>query len=494
MDDLNYRDLRGIAGRHGQDQLFAFWDELDDSQRRELLSDVAQIDFDTLDRLIPTHVKQAATLSHIDGPLEPPEAYPAVPGPDERVLYSQASALGHELLKYGKVAAMVVAGGQGTRLGFDRPKGEFRISPVKDKSLFQLFAEAILATGKRYGRPVPWYVMTGPTTDAPTREYFAGQRYLGLSERDVFFFCQGVMPAVGKDGRILLDQKHRVSLSPNGHGGSLLALASSGALADMAARGIEHLSYFQVDNPLASPVDPFFIGLHARTGAEMSGISVSKADDLERVGHFVRAGGKLCVIEYSDIPEELVRAKNPDGSRRLDDGNIAIHAFSREFLERLTPSEPEAQAREKLEARNWKHETDISLPWHRAEKKVPYIDIATGRRIEPQMPNAIKLELFVFDALPLARRAIVLRQDRAECFSPVKNADGVDSPATARRDMVRRAARWLESCGVELPRRPDGEPDCLIEISPRFALDAEQLKSRLNEIPVIARGGRVYLE
>jgi UDP-N-acetylglucosamine/UDP-N-acetylgalactosamine diphosphorylase len=214
----------------------------------------------------------------------------------------------------------------------------------------------------------------------------------------------------------------------------------------------------------------------------MSGMSVPKADDLERVGHFARVNGKLCIVEYSDLPEALARARNPDGSRRFDDGNTAIHAFSRSFLERLT----------RPETRNSKLDT-IALPWHRAEKKVPFVEIPSGQRIEPDRPNAIKLELFVFDALPLANPAIVLRQDRAECFSPVKNADGVDSPATARRDMVRRAARWLENCGVTVPRRPDGEPDAVIEISPTLALDAAELKDRLQAPTVIARGSKTYL-
>ena len=472
---MDFETIRIEVARRGQGHLFAFWEELTAPQRRELLADLAQIDFDTLDRLIPTHVKSTPPTD-LPGLPEPANALPARPDESRRDMYEEAETLGRRLIAEGKVAAMVVAGGQGTRLGFDRPKGEFAISPVKNKPLFQLFAEAILATGRRYGHPVPWYVMTGPTTDTPTREHFAEHEYYGLCEEDVFFFCQGVMPAVGRDGRILLDQKHRVSLSPDGHGGCLLALATRGALRDMARRGIEVVSYFQVDNPLVSPIDPLFLGLHHLTGAQMSAIAVPKADDLERVGNIARINERLCVIEYSDLPDELAHTRNADGSRRFDDGSIAVHTFTRAFLEELT------QGAE-----------SIALPWHRAEKAVAYVDLDSGRRIVPDQPNAVKMELFVFDALPLASQTLVLRQDRGDCFSPIKHAEGVDSAVTARRDISRRAARWLEACGVHVPRAPDGEPDGVFEISPTLALDPEQLRSVLTELPVIEPGARLYL-
>lgn len=512
---MDAETARAEAARRGQGHLFTFWDRLDATQQAQLLADLAQLDLGLLDRLIPTHVRAAPAAEFLGTP-EPADALPIQPGPELQRRYDQARILGRELIAEGKVAALVVAGGQGTRLGFDRPKGEYPISPVKSKPLFQLFAEAILATGRRYGRPVPWYVMTGPGTDAPTREFFEQHGYFGLRPDDVWFFCQGVMPALDRNGRILLDRPHRISLSPDGHGGCLRALATRGVLADMRRRGIEEISYFQVDNPLVSPVDPLFIGLHRATAAEMSAMAVPKVDDLERVGNFVRINGRLHVIEYSDLPDELAHVRNPDGSRKFDDGNVAVHAFSLSFLERLTQGEG-----------------STALPWHRAEKNVPYVELATGRRIEPDQanavkrsssvrkadptaqgiepvetaaagsdlpnasgpnrPNAVKLELFVFDALPLAERTLVLRRDRAECFSPVKNAEGPDSPATARRDLSRRAARWLETCGVPIPRTPTGYPDGLFEISPLFALDPDQLRETLTHPPSINPGARVYL-
>ncbi|MCP4592760.1 MAG: UDPGP type 1 family protein [bacterium] len=473
---MNADTARSETARRGQEHLFTFWGELAPGQQRQLLEDIAQIDFSTLERLIPTHVRSAPSAA-LAGDPEPVDALPDQPDPGKEDDYRRAEQLGLELVAGGKVAALTVAGGQGTRLGFDRPKGEFTISPVMNKPLFQLFAEAILAAGRRGGRPIPWYVMTGPTTDQPTRDYFAERSYFGLSPDDVTFFCQSVMPAVDREGRILLDQKHRVALSPNGHGGCLLALATSGALADMKRRGVEVLSYFQVDNPLVAPIDPLFLGLHCQTGAEMSAVAVPKADDLERVGNFARVDGRVCVIEYTDLPPALAHQRTPDGDRRFDAGSIAVHAFSRTFLERLTGGD---------EA--------IALPWHRAEKSVAHVELATGERVLPDQPNAVKFELFVFDALPLANQVMILLRKRTDCFSPVKNAEGVDSAATAQRDMIRQAVHRLEACGVGVPRRSDGEPDAVVEISPALVVDEEKLRVAAAALGQIHPGAQVYLE
>jgi UDP-N-acetylglucosamine/UDP-N-acetylgalactosamine diphosphorylase len=380
---------------------------------------------------------------------------------------------------------MVVAGGQGTRLGYDGPKGCLPVTPVRNKPLFQLFAEQLRAAGRRCGspqrdargdRPLRWYIMTSPTNDAATRDFFRSRRFFGLDEQQVIFFQQGVLPAFGRDGRILLEQKHRVALAPDGHGGSLLAMATRGVLADMAARGIDYLSYFQVDNPLVRCIDPLFIGLHDLHGSEMSSKCLPKADDHERVGNFVLAGGRLHVIEYSDLPDDLAEARNTDGSRRFDAASPAIHVLSRRFVERLT-ADP----------------AHFALPWHRAEKKVACVDLASGRRIEPDEPNGVKLEAFIFDALPLAERTLLLETRREEEFSPLKNATGADSLETSRRDQVRRAARWLEQAGVRVPRGADGEPAVPIEISPLRAVEAGDLLTGPMPSPEAFRGP-VYLE
>ncbi len=473
---MDVTEIRSRLERFGQQHLLAFWDELDDPARGALLADIEQVDLALVADLVASHVSDpdsGATL----GELSPPSCVAAEPGTPA---HAEARQLGETLVAEGKVAAMVVAGGQGTRLGFDGPKGTFRISPIQDKPLFKLFAESLIATEQRFGKPVPWYIMTSPATDAATRDYFAAQSYFGLEAGNVFFFQQGVMPAVDPRGRILLAEKDRLAMSPDGHGGSIRALASSGALADLADRGVEVVSYFQVDNPLVTPVDPLFVGMHQRTGSQMSSLVIGKASDTERVGVFALAGGQLKVIEYSDLPETLATARNADGSRTYDAANIAIHALSRTFVEQIT--RPDSSGGGK------------SMPWHRARKAVPYIDATSGRQVTPDGPNAVKFEMFIFDALPLADNPLLLESRRSEVFSPVKNADGVDSPATARRDLVRRAATWLAASGVSIPRATDGEPDCTLEISPLAALDADQLAARLKDNPpTIEAGARWYL-
>jgi UDP-N-acetylglucosamine/UDP-N-acetylgalactosamine diphosphorylase len=459
IDDRTARAQAQFKGA-GQEHVFAFWNELDTPRRLGLLDDLARINVSEL----PALARLTAAVAGQRSSLSPPCAATA-PKPVETLDAQSAGgtviACGRSLLAAGRVAALTVAGGQGTRLGFTGPKGALPISPVKNKPLFQLFAEAILATDRRYGCHTQWYIMTSPANDEATKTFFREHNTFGLNPDQVTFFQQGVMPAFDRDGRILLDQKHRVALSPNGHGGTLLALAQTGMLADMARRGIEIIGYFQVDNPLVRCLDPAFIGLHDTHRSEMSSKSVAKADDFERVGNFARVDGRLVVIEYSDLPDALACARNADGSREFDAGSIAIHLLSRAFVERLI-ADPAA----------------FALPWHGALKKVPYIDLSTGDRIEPTEPNAFKLESFIFDALPLAKNPIVVETARSEEFSPVKNATGVDSVETARRDMNRRAARWLEAAGFNVPRTKEGEPDGTYEISPLLALDAAQLAER----------------
>lgn len=459
----------------GQAHLLTFWDRLSEAERAMLRSDVESLPVEQIGGLV-RDVVQADARPAEAASLEPPACYPAEPPSELAKIYSDARARGESLIAQGRVAALTVAGGQGTRLGFDGPKGAFPVSPVARKPLFQLFAEMILFASRRAGRAIRWYVMTSQSNDAETRSYFAAHKDFGLDARQVRFFSQGMMPAFSKGGRILLSERHRVALSPDGHGGTLTALRRSGALAEMAAAGVEHVSYFQVDNPLVKPLDPLFIGLHATTGSEMSSKAVRKTDPSEKVGVFAMAGGALRVIEYSDLPAKDAEARRPDGSLRLDAGSIAIHVIARALIERVTDAS-----------------SKVSLPWHRAEKKVPFVDLASGRPVEPTAPNAVKLERFIFDAVPLAAGPIVLMTERAEEFSPVKNADGPDSPATARRDMVRAAARRVEACGVRVPRRLDGEPDCVIEISPLVGDDLPAALARAGIAGSLPRGGEIYI-
>jgi UDP-N-acetylglucosamine/UDP-N-acetylgalactosamine diphosphorylase len=436
----------------GQGQVFAFYDRLDEAGRRQLLEQAQEIDLGEVDRLVRSLVTGSAQAG-VD--LEGIAPAPYEPLPEhggDAAAWVRAVAVGEAALRAGRVAAFTVAGGQGTRLGYDGPKGTFPVTPLRQKSLFAVFAEKLAAAGRRYGRPLHWFIMTSHQNHAATEAFFAEHRHFGLDPGRVHCFRQGRMPAVDFAGRILLEAPGAIALSPDGHGGALRALERSGALDLMAGEGIDTLSYFQVDNPLVRCIDPAFLGWHLERGSEMSSKAVPKAYPEEKLGHFCLRRGQLVVIEYSDLPASLQRETDPaTGALRYRGGSIAIHALDREFIRRLARGEG-------------------GLPFHRADKKIGCVD-GEGRVVKPDRPNGVKFELFVFDALPFAANPLVLETSRADDFSPVKNAEGVDSPASCRADQLRQFGRWLRAAGVPLATDASGLPEIGLEVAPAFGYD-----------------------
>jgi len=459
----------------GQEHVFNFYEKLNAQQKIELDREVAGIDWQLVRQLIDTVVLHPQAFKLPEN-IQPAPYFQNKPTDSAmQNSYRQARRRGEELLKKNQVAAFVVAGGQGTRLGWPGPKGTFPATPVKNKSLFECFAEFIQALQKRFSCTIPFYIMTSTANHAETADYWKKNNYFGLAASNVMLFSQDMLPAVGLDGKVLLETPGNLALSPNGHGGSLLALYKSGALADMARRGVTQISYFQVDNPIVRCIDPLFIGLHDLQEADMSSKMLPKAEPKEKLGNFCLVNGKMSVIEYSDLPDELAQERLPNGQLRFLAGSIALHAIRRSFVEELNAH-------------------SFGLPYHRAQKKVPCVNPATGEPIKPEKPNAVKMETFVFDALPLAKKSIVYETDRLDEFAPIKNADGVDSNVSSRRITTQRNAGWLEAAGIKVPRKADGTPDCVIEISPLFALYPEDVKEKAKQIPAIKPGDAVYLE
>ncbi len=450
-----------------QSHLLCFWPTLGERSRHLLLAELEEIALESLPDLVARCVlgDSASSLPAAE------QLEPVVP---ERLAEAGPAALdaGEQELSQGAVAAVTVAGGQATRLGFDGPKGIFPVGPVTGHGSFHLFAEQLLATGKRYGRAVPWYVMTSASNHCATVAWFEAHGLLGLAPDQVRFFVQGRMPCFGLDGRILLEERGRVAFAPDGHGGIFGALERSGMLREMSERGVHHLSCFQVDNPLVRCLDPRFIGMHALAGAELSSKSLAKAHDREGLGTFCRHRGRLTVVEYSELPESMATARGSDGHRRYDAGSISVYVIERRFAERMV---------------------DAGLPWHRARKRVGHLDCATGRRVEPSEPNAVKLERFLFDAASQAQGWLVVETSRDEEFAPVKNLAGADSVQTSRGALVRRACRWLREAGVEVPVGEDGEPAAVVEISAWVAQEARELRGSVPGGLRIAPGSCVYL-
>ncbi len=447
--------LIATFNRAGQGQVFAFFDRLDPDSRDRLLAQAAEIDLAEIARLTATLLTPGANTGTDLLGLAPAPYEPRPENGGDPTAWAAARAAGETALRDGRVAAFTVAGGQGTRLGYDGPKGTFPVTPVQRKTLFQVFAEKILAAGRRFGRTPRWFIMTSHANHEATETFFATHNFFGLNPERVHCFRQGRMPAVGLDGKILLEAPDAIALSPDGHGGALRALERSGALDRMAADGADTISYFQVDNPLVRCLDAEFIGWHLLRGSALSSKMVVKSGPEEKVGHFCVLGGRTVVIEYSEpAMQPKLPEKNPDGSLRFRAGSIAIHLLDREFVRRMARG------------------GNIALPFHRADKQIVCLDSA-GNPVKPTKPNGVKFEQFVFDALPFAQNPIVIETSRADDFSPVKNAAGPDSPATCRADQLRQFARWLRAAGVAIATDATGLPPFDLEISPLFATDQE---------------------
>ncbi|MBO5724619.1 MAG: UTP--glucose-1-phosphate uridylyltransferase, partial [Lentisphaeria bacterium] len=374
-----------ILVKYGQEHLLRALEQATAEQRAKLETQLSGIDFEELQSLIREYVLQKP-VTEIPADLAPAPFFPLkAADPAQEEYYRKACEEGRKLLREGQVAFLVVAGGQGTRLGFDGPKGTYPICPVTGKSLFGYFAERIKRVSEKYGRDLPWYIMTSELNDCATKNFFAENDYFGLAKKQVRFFTQGTMPAISRDGRILLNAPDSLALSPNGHGGTLLALKRSGALEEMKREGVKYISYFQVDNPLAPFTDLLFLGLHALENSDMSARMLPKTNAFEKLGNFCVSGGKLHIIEYSDMPDEMAQKTNEDGALAFLSGSPAIHVISRDFVEKLTSG------------------NRLNLPWHRADKKVPYLN-EKMELVQVEEPNAVKLEYFIFDAIPLAEK------------------------------------------------------------------------------------------
>jgi UDP-N-acetylglucosamine/UDP-N-acetylgalactosamine diphosphorylase len=314
-----------------------------------------------------------------------------------------------------------------------------------------VFAEQLRARSRRASVAIPWFVMTSLATHDEIVAFFVGNAHFGLDPADVFFFQQGAMPAVdATTGRVLLSDRHEIAFSPDGHGGMPAALRKAGLFDEMRRRGIEHLYYHQVDNPASMLCDPAFVGWHDRRRSDLSTKIVCKVAPEEPMGVVVSVDGQTRIIEYSDLPADLLRKTNAAGQPCFWAGNTAMHVFRREFLERLA-ADP------------------ALLPFHVAFKAVEYLDDA-GQVVTPAANNAWKFERFIFDALPHAGEAVVVETDRASEFLPVKKAEGSDSPQSSREGLMRMYRSWLRAAGTEIA------DDVPVEISPLAALQAEDLR------------------
>lgn len=429
--------------------MLRYWGELSESARRAFVQQLSDVDWTEVKRLFEQ--QQRIDVERDVSRAVPPKRVVRMPRtPAELARLEAARARGVEILSAGRVGVVLVAGGQGTRLGFPLPKGMYPIGPVTGKSLFQILAEKVVATARRYQVAIPYLIMTSDATHDETVKWFADNGYFGLDPVDVYFFRQGCMPVLDAEtGKVLLADKEQLSLGADGHGGVLTAIQRAGLFDELRIRGVEYLFYHQVDNPLVKVCDPVFLGYHALYGSEASTKVVAKRTAAEKVGVLVEIDDRTEIIEYSDLPAEMSAALDDDNLPKFWAGNTAIHVFNRAFLEFVAAEGGE-------------------LPWHTAVKKTSFLN-DQGELVHSASENGLKFERFIFDALPLAKSALVVEADRAEEFAPLKSQDGESSPAAVKQSLVQSAVKWFRIAGLPIP---DGAE---IEVSPLAALGPEDL-------------------
>lgn len=439
-----------------QEHVLHYYDELDAAGKAHLYGQLSKIDPGHINKITERALKP-------EKEQEPPKLQPLPESATASILDSDKTDIdswyhyGLELAAENKVGVVLMAGGQGTRLGSAAPKGCYDIGLPSHKSLFQLQGERILklqelARHKHSKEEVtiPWYVMTSGPTRAATQDFFEKHKYFGLKKENVLVFEQGVLPCISDDGKILLEDKSKVAVAPDGNGGLYQAMVVGSVIQDMRDRGVEHVHAYCVDNCLVKVADPVFIGFAASKKVDIATKVVRKRDAKESVGLIVEKNGRPDVVEYSEIDKETAEAKDPKNHEILKfrAANIVNHYYSFSFLESIP---------------QWAHK----LPHHVARKKIPYIDMDKGEKVKPEKPNGIKLEQFVFDCFPFLEmdKFACLEVQREDEFSPLKNASGTgeDDPETSRADIMEQGKKWLNAAGATVVGE---EKDNGVEVSP----------------------------
>ncbi len=438
---MTYEQALTLLKKNGQEQILRFWKKLSAAERKALLAQIESIDF--------KEVKRCQGVLAGAGAVAVKKGKPTAPKVAELkgAALKKAIAAGEKELAAGHVGVLLVAGGQGSRLGFEGPKGAYSIGPVTGASLFYFHARKVLAASVKYATNIPFYVMTSEANYDATVRHFEENEYFGLNEDDVFFFKQGMWPGMTADGKIILDAPGHVFMSPDGHGGLITALKASGCFADMKKRGVKTLFFFQVDNPLVEVADPAFIGLHTIEKSEYSLKLCAKRDPNEGLGMVVKRDGHFDMIEYTEMTDEMNNRRTKTGDLYFKYGSPAIHVFDRAFLER---------------------EAAKAMPLHLAHKKIATVD-DKGNVVQATEPNGYKFEKFIFDALADAKGVTCFAFDRANEFSPVKNAEGKDSPASCKADLQAKWRRQLAQAGIEVSEK------VAVELDPVYALDGAEI-------------------
>lgn len=395
---MTYERTKKYLDGIGQSQLLKYYEELSETEKLQLLKDIERTDFSVLDN-IKTAAKPLGKITPVE----------AVTVGDAKKRFKEFEAAGLGLLKTGKVAAVLLAGGQGSRLGYDGPKGTYDMGETRSVSIFELQMNEVLSVAERAGRYFHLFIMTGAQNNDVTVRFFEDKNYFGYPREYVHFYVQDVAPTCGLDGKVFLDEKHRVSLASNGNGGWYSSLVNGGLKSVIEKERIEWLNVYSVDNVLQKMCDPAFIGATLLKGCGCGAKVVSKTCPEEKVGVLCNEDGKPTVLEYFEIPEALKTAT-------VDGGLIYRYGVTLNYLFNV----------EKLDGT-----LSGKLPYHLAEKAIAHVE--NGERITPQSPCGYKFETLVVDMVKMMGSCLAYEVEREKEFAPVKNLHGVDSVDTARR-------------------------------------------------------------
>ena len=400
-----YNEAKKILEKYNQTHLLSQYDKLDDEKKEQLLNQIINIDFEQLNKLYEQTKKEIEMGEDLIEPISYIEKASLLD--EEKEKYSK---IGADEIKNGKFAVVTMAGGQGTRLGHDGPKGTYvlNIKP-NPKSIFEILCDNLKEAKKKYNVAIPWYIMTSKENNKQTVEFFEKNNYFDYPKEAVRFFIQGELPMLDTEGKILLDENGTVKQAANGHGGTLESMDKEKVIETLKKEGVEWIFVSGVDNVLAKLVDPLLLGMSINSKVLGAVKSVEKTDPKESVGVFCRKNKRVGVVEYTEISEEMANERNEKGSLVYGDLNAVFHLYNIKALEKVC---------------------NLKLPYHIAFKKAKYLD-ENGKLIVPEKPNAYKFEMFIFDSFEMLDDVLVLRVKREEEFAPVKNREGNDSVDTA---------------------------------------------------------------
>ena len=400
------QDIIDLLKMYNQEHIINLIEKLDNNKKQALIEQLSKIDFHQLSELYDNTKKE---IEIKENKIEP------LPYLDKKKLSEKQKEefqrLGEEVLEKGEYAVVTMAGGQGTRLGHSGPKGTFKLDVYgKGKYLFEILAENLKEANQKYGRVIPWYIMTSKENNDETIAFMEKHNYFGYDKNSVRFFTQSELPIVDVDGKLLIGKDMRIKEASDGNGGTYSSLRASGCLAEMKEKGIKWVFIGGVDNALLKMADTVLLGMAIDKKVQIASKSIVKANPHERVGVFAKMNGHPKVIEYSEMPDKMAEEVDEDGELKYGEAHIMCNLYTIEAIEKISKE---------------------TLIYHSAFKKNAYID-ENGKEIIPTEPNTYKFESFIFDAFELFDDIAILRGKREEDFAPVKNKEGVDSPKTAK--------------------------------------------------------------